>query len=77
MIVVVLGIKLILPVNYYSKTSCIIYVAIIAIFGAAVYLFIAYKKGLLQEIFGQEYLNKILNKLTFGKLKLQEKNTTE
>ncbi len=77
MIVVVLGIELILPVNYYSKTSCIIYVTVIAIFGAAVYLFIAYKKGLLQEIFGQEYLNKILNKLTFGKLKLQEKNTTE
>jgi len=70
MIVVVLLFQMILPVNYYSKTSSILYVSILSIAGAIVYLFLAYKQGLLTAIFGKEYLHKIVKKLTFGKVSL-------
>ncbi len=70
MIMVVIGLKVLIPLNLASKLSCIVYVAIIAIIGAIVYLVIAYKINLLQEVFGQEFLNKIIKKLTLGRVKL-------
>lgn len=70
MIGVVLLLKLIIPVNYYSKTLSILYVGFLSIVGALVYLFLAYKQGLLTSIFGKDYLNKIMKKLTFGKIHL-------
>ena len=72
MIIVVLILKLIVPLNILSKSSCITYVAIISIVGAIVYLTIAYKQGILTEIFGKEYLDKIIRKVTFGKVKLSK-----
>ncbi len=71
MVVVVLLLKMIVPVNYASKTSCILYIAVISIIGAIVYLVIAYKQGLLDKVFGKEYLNKIIKKITFGKISLK------
>ena len=70
MILVVLLLKALIPLNIVSKTSCIIYVAIISIVGAIVYLFVAYKQGILMTIFGKEYLNKIIKKITFGKVSI-------
>lgn len=70
MILVVLLLKALIPLNIVSKTSCIIYVAIISIVGAIVYLFVAYKQGILMTIFGKEYLNKIIKKITFGKVNI-------
>ena len=70
MILVVLLLKILIPLNIVSKTSCIIYVAIISIVGAIVYLFVAYKQGILMTIFGKEYLNKIIKKITFGKVSI-------
>ncbi len=70
MILVVLLLKALIPLNIVSKTSCIIYVAIISIVGAIVYLFVAYKQGILMTIFGKEYLNKIVKKITFGKVSI-------
>lgn len=70
MILVVLLLKALIPLNIVSKTSCIIYVAIISIVGAIVYLFVAYKQGILMTIFGKEYLNKIVKKITFGKVNI-------
>lgn len=67
MVVVVLLLKMVVPVNYASKASCILYIAVISIIGAIVYLVIAYKQGLLDKVFGREYLNKIIKKITFGK----------
>lgn len=67
MVVVVLLLKMAVPVNYASKASCILYIAVISIIGAIVYLVIAYKQGLLDKVFGREYLNKIIKKITFGK----------
>ena len=70
MILVVLLLKILIPLNIVSKTSCIIYVAIISIVGAIVYLFVAYKQGILTTVFGKEYLNKIVKKITFGKVSI-------
>lgn len=70
MILVVLLLEWIIPLNVVSKASCIIYVAIISIVGAIVYLFTAYKMGILGDVFGDSYLRKIVKKLTFGKVTL-------
>lgn len=70
MIFVVLILKSILIVNLVSKISCIIYVAIISLIGAITYLVIAYKMGILTKIFGHDYLNKIIKKLTFNKVSI-------
>lgn len=70
MILVVVFLKWMLPINYGSKISCMIYVGIVSVVGAFVYLFISYKMGLLKTVFGQEYLNKIIKKLTFGKISI-------
>ena len=69
MILIVIGLKIVIPVNYTSKISCIIYVALIAIIGALVYLIIAYKMGLLQKIFGKEMITKLIKKFTPSKSK--------
>ena len=70
MILVVFLLKTLIPLNIVSKTSCIIYVAIISIVGAIVYIFVAYKQGILSTVFCKEYLNKILKKITFGKVSI-------
>lgn len=70
MSMMVIGLKMLIPVNYDSALSCIIYVAIISLVGAFIYLTITFKQKTLQTIFGQEYLAKIIKKLTFGKVSL-------
>ena len=70
MVIVVVLLKIIVPVNLYSKLSCIIYIAIISISGAFTYLGIAYKTGILEHVFGYTYLKKIVKKLTFGKISI-------
>lgn len=70
MIIVVVLLKSIIPVNLYSKFSCIIYIAIISVVGAITYLGISYKTGLLEHVFGKTYLNKIIKKLTLGKVSI-------
>ena len=71
MIIVVFLLKLVIPVNYDNKISCIIYIAIIGILGAISYLFVAFKQGLLYNVFGKDYLNKIIKKITFNKICLK------
>lgn len=71
MVLVVVLLKLILPINYISRLSSIIYVAIISIIGSLVYLFTTYKMGILTLVFGKDYLNKIVKKVTFGKIDLK------
>lgn len=68
MIVVVLLLRYLLPINLASKWSCILNVSIISIAGAFVYLCISYKMGILSDVFGQDYLDKFIKKLTFGKI---------
>lgn len=71
MVLVVVLLKLIIPINYMSRLSSIIYVAVISIIGSLVYLFTTYKMGILTLVFGKEYLNKIVKKVTFGKIDLK------
>lgn len=68
MVLVVILLKQVIPVNYMSKVSCIFYVGIISVAGAFVYLFITYQFRILQKVFGKSYVQKIIKKLTFGKV---------
>lgn len=68
MILVVLLLHLIIPVSYASKLSCILFVAIHAIVGAAVYFVVSWKMGIVQNVLGKPMVNKIIKKLTFGKI---------
>lgn len=71
MILVVLLGKWLIPLNLNSKINCIIYITITSLSGAFVYLFTSYKMGLLEEIFGREFINKIIKKLTLGRVNLK------
>lgn len=68
MIVVVVLLKIIIPVNYSSRISCIMYVAVISVSGALIYLVTSYKTKILEKILGKKYTNDIIKKLTLGKL---------
>lgn len=70
MLCVVLVLKWLLPIEYSSKLSCCIYIGIISIIGGFIYLFITYKMGLLTKVFGKSTINKIIKKLTLGKVSL-------
>ena len=70
MILIVIICKVIIPVNYLSRMSCVIYVAITAIVGAITYIGISYKMGIINRIFGKAYVNRIIKKLTFGKISI-------
>ena len=67
MVVILLFINRLLPFNLYSKIDSLIVVIINVIVGATIYLGISYKMDIINYIFGQEYVNKIIKKLTFGK----------
>ncbi|MCI8446247.1 MAG: polysaccharide biosynthesis protein, partial [Bacilli bacterium] len=62
MIAVVMLFKIIIPVNYGSRLSCIIYTVIISIIGASIYLFMNYKNGNLEKVLGQELFQKFFKK---------------
>lgn len=68
MICVVLVLKLIIPLNIASTWSCILYIGIIALVGAASYLLVAWKLNLINDVLGKEFVKKIIKKLTFGKV---------
>lgn len=70
MILIVLVLGFIVPVNYDSRLSCIIFVAINAICGALVYAVVSFKMGIIEKVLGKEMTNKILKKLTFGKVSI-------
>lgn len=70
MMLVVFVLGKIIPVNYASKLSCVIYVAINAIAGAVVYIVVAFKIGIIEKVLGKTMTNKILKKLTFGKVSI-------
>lgn len=69
MVIVVVVLKMIIPINYSSRISAVIYVAIISIIGALTYGFVSYKMGLIEKVLGKKMSDAIIKKLTFGKLK--------
>ena len=70
MILGVLVVGKIMPYDVNSKFSCILYVAVNAIVGAILYIVTAFKMGIINEVFGKDMVNKILKKLTFGKISI-------
>lgn len=68
MSIIVIFLKTIIPYNLNNKLSCLIYVAIISLIGFLTYLYLTYKNKILIKVFGQNYLNKIIKKITFGKV---------
>ena len=70
MALVVVGLKLVIP--YVDRKAYLVgYIAVISIIGAIVYLLISYKMGILESAFGKDYINRIMKKLTFGKLQIK------
>lgn len=66
-LVVILLLLKFIPYNVESRLSSIVSIIINTIVGGFVYIFVSYKIGLLNEIIGQRYLDKIIKKLTFKK----------
>ena len=67
MIVVVVLMKLFIPINYDSKFACIMYIAVIAMVGALSYFIVSHKMGLMDDILGKNYLNKLKNRFLKNK----------
>lgn len=59
MIVVVLLMKLFIPIDYDSRFACVMYIAVIALVGAFTYFIISHKMGLMDDILGKNYLQKL------------------
>ncbi len=72
MILSVIIFKKIIPINYDSRLSCIIYIAINTLVGGIIYLGILNKKGTLKRVLGANLYNNILKKITFGKYKVKD-----
>ena len=60
-----------LPFNELTVLGAILTSLIDALIGGIIYLIISYKMGLIEHIFGIEMLNKIIKKLTLGKLSIK------
>ena len=54
-----------------KKFTSIVMIAVNALIGGTVYVAIAYKMGIFDEVFGRAYMNKLIKKLTFGKVSLK------
>lgn len=59
-----------LPFNEYTISGAIITSIIDAIVGGIIYLYFAYRTRLIQDVLGKDVVNKVLKKLTRGKLKI-------
>lgn len=59
MIVVVVLMKLFIPIDYDSRFACVMYIAVIALVGAFTYFIISHKMGLMDDILGKNYLQKL------------------
>ncbi len=66
--------KIILPFNVTSLWHSIFLVALYAILGALIYFGLTYKLGLVENILGQRRLTMLLNRLTFGLVKVKGKD---
>ena len=55
-------------INYNNKLMSIVNIAVSSLVGVLIYAGILIKTGTLKKVFGEAYYNKLLRKLTFGKL---------
>ncbi len=71
MIAALLVMNNILMFDATTTWSSIIMIVANTIVGGCIYLVISYKMGLINEVFGRAYVNKLIKKLTFGKVSLR------
>lgn len=68
MFICLIGMSIILPINSnYGYLKTIIYTIIYSVVGAAPYFIITYKNSVLGKVLGENFVNKILNKLKLKK----------
>ena len=72
MLVVLSLLNIVYPFHTSTKMWSIIDIAIYALVGATIYLFLMYKMGIIQDLFGQKIINKILKIITLGHYKAKE-----
>lgn len=70
MVCILVGINYLLPFDTLSISGAIITIFINVLIGAPIYIISSYKLNILNDLFGKEMLNKIIKKLTLGKLKI-------
>lgn len=63
MIIGLLGLSTLISLNVTSRFSAIITIIPYTILGALIYIFVSYKIGLIDDIFGKEKIKQILNKI--------------
>lgn len=68
---VVLLISHFITFDVTSVAGSILMIAINALAGGIIYIFVAFKMGLFDEAFGRDYMNRLIKKLTFGKVSLK------
>ena len=71
MIISVVILKQFMPV-INRRWICMVEAITYGVVGGFIYIFTAYKIKLLNDVFGKEYLNKIIKKLTFGKVSIKD-----
>ncbi|MDD3048955.1 MAG: polysaccharide biosynthesis protein [Bacilli bacterium] len=69
MTIVLLLFQFIIPIGTHNRLLALLLTLLYGLIGGAVYLFITTKNGLLKEVFGDSFINKILIKLRIKKAK--------
>ena len=67
MVIVLLFINQYLPFDVYNRKEGLILVIIDTIVGGIIYLGLSFKMKIPQKVFGEDYINRAIKKLTFGK----------
>ena len=67
MITSVIVLKFLIPINVGNRMSSIIYVGIISLIGALIYFLVTYKIGLIDQVLGEDFLDKLKNRFKLKK----------
>lgn len=67
---VLLLVNYLMPLDVSIWKNALVVIVVDTLVGGIVYLLVAFKMGIIDKIFGRAYVNKIIKKLTFGKVSL-------
>ena len=68
MVLPLILLRLVLPFDVTTLSGALVTCTICCSIGLPIYIFVTYKMGLVSDLLGKETVNKLLRKLTFGKL---------
>ncbi len=74
MLLVLWAMNLIVPFDLSSKLLSILDICLYAFVGAAIYIILTYRMGIINNLFGKNMVNKVLKIITFGKIQIKEKS---